>query len=130
MAKDFLRTRDLNDAAHSAPESPPASSTSSEKAEVYDESKKVPGSTTRRTRSKPSHRHRISTAMTTPSGCVRTAPVKVFPWVLVLLLLLVILRLQTTLSSIERNLLMNTQLINQLQQQVVALQAGACPVTA
>ncbi|KAE9038167.1 hypothetical protein PR001_g5712 [Phytophthora rubi] len=129
LAKDFLCTRDLNDTANCTPESPPASSTSSEKAIPCDATRKDPGSMSRRTRSKPSHRHRNSTVSTSPPGGVRAAPVKVFPWVLVLLLLLVILRLQTTLSSIERSLLVNTELINQLQQHVVDLQAGACPVT-
>ncbi|KAG6582817.1 GRAM domain-containing protein 1A [Phytophthora cinnamomi] len=130
MAKEFLSTRDLNDAANLAPESPPTSSTSSENAVVHDATKKDSGTTARRGRSKPCHRHRSTTVSTIPPGGVRTAPVKVFPWVLVLLLLLVVLRLQTTLTSIERSLLVNTELISQLQQQIVALQAGACPVTA
>jgi hypothetical protein len=61
-----------------------------------------------------------------PSGGARSAPVKVFPWVLVLLLLLVILRLQMTLSSIERSLAVNTELIGDLQRQLI----GACAVAA
>ncbi|KAG7380633.1 hypothetical protein PHYPSEUDO_006974 [Phytophthora pseudosyringae] len=130
MAKEFLDTRGLNEAANCASESPPTSSTSSEKAVVQDANRNDRGSTVRRrSRSKPNHRHRSSTAAMVPSGGARTAPVKVFPWMLVLLLLLVILRLQMTLSSIERSLLVNTELIGDLQRQIVGLQAGSCSVT-
>lgn len=130
MAKDFLETNNLNEAVNCAAESPPTSSTSSEKADAQDCARKDGGSVVRRrsrSRSKPSHRHRSST-VAVPSGA-RTAPVKFFPWVLVLLLLLVVLRLQATLSSIEQSLATNTQLISELQQQIASFQTGACPVS-
>ncbi|ETL83291.1 hypothetical protein L917_16743 [Phytophthora nicotianae] len=131
MAKEFLDTRGVNE---EAPESPPTSSSSSEI--VQDAVKKDRGPIMRRrsrsrsrSRSKPSHRHRSSTAVVMPAGGVRTAPVKVFPWVLVLLLVFVILRLQMTLSRIEQSLLVNTELVGDLQRKIADLQPGACPVT-
>eukprot|EP00644_Phytophthora_capsici_P001073 jgi/Phyca11/509325/fgenesh2_kg.PHYCAscaffold_43_\ len=130
MAKDFLETNNLNEAVNCAAESPTTSSTSSEKADAQDCVRKDGNSVVRRrsrSRSKPSHRHRSST-VAVPSG-TRTAPVKFFPWVLVLLLLLVVLRLQATLSSIEQSLATNTQLISELQQQFASFQTGACPVS-
>ncbi|KAK1930550.1 Protein VASCULAR ASSOCIATED DEATH 1 [Phytophthora citrophthora] len=129
MAKDFLETNNHNEAVNCATESPPTSSSSYEKAGTHDCVRKDRGSVVRRrsrSRSKPSHRHRTSTAAV-PCGA-RTAPVKLFPWVLVLVLLFVILRLQTTLSSIEQSLLTNTQLIGDLQRQIANFQTGACPV--
>ncbi|KAF4150309.1 VAD1-like StAR-related lipid transfer domain [Phytophthora infestans] len=133
MAKEFLDTRDLHEAANCASESAPTSSSSSEKATVHGVMRKDRGPTTRhrsrsRSRSKPSHRYRSSTAVVMPTGA-RTAPVKVFPWVLVLLLLFVILRLQMSLSRIEHSLLVNTELMSDLQRQIVGLQTGACSVT-
>ncbi|KAL4177638.1 hypothetical protein KRP22_002568 [Phytophthora ramorum] len=131
MAKEFLDTRELNDAANCIPESPPSSSTSSEKAALQDDIRQNHEPLARRrSRSKAIHRHRSATASAIPSAVARTGAVKVFPWVLVLLLLLVILRLQMTLSSIEQSLLVNTELIGELQQQLLGLHPGACPVAA
>ncbi|KAG7399467.1 hypothetical protein PHYBOEH_008839 [Phytophthora boehmeriae] len=130
MAKDFLKSQDSHNATNSS-ESSPTSSSSSEKTSAQGAGKKERRSLSRQ-RSKSNHRHRNSTAsarMVSPVSNHRPAPVKVFPWVLVLLLLLVILRLQMTLSTIEQTLQLNTEIVGELQRQLVGLQAqGACAV--
>ncbi|CAI5717963.1 unnamed protein product [Peronospora destructor] len=122
MAKKFLDVRDLNDNTKCASKSFPASITPSEKT-APDKIISHGSVARRRSRSKPSHCHRCSTAAVEGA---RTASVKVLPWVLVLILFLVVLRLQMTLLSIERYLLDNTELIGDFQKQLSSLQAKGC----
>ncbi|RMX69245.1 hypothetical protein DD238_003908 [Peronospora effusa] len=124
MAKKFLDVRDLNDSTNCALKSFPASIAPSEKTAPEKTNRNDHGSVARRrSRTKPSHRHRCSTAAAIGA---RTASVKVFPWVLVLILFLVVLRLQMTLLSIEHYLLDNTELIGDLQKQLSRFQAEGC----
>ena len=124
MAKKFLDARDLEDSSNCATTSFPAPVAPLEKTTPDKIIKNDHGSVTRRrSRSKPSHRHRCSTAV---AEGARTASVKVFPWVLVLILFLVVLRLQVTLLSIERYMLDTTALIGDLQKQLASLQSIGC----
>ncbi|RLN98815.1 hypothetical protein BBJ28_00001408 [Nothophytophthora sp. Chile5] len=124
MAKEFV-----DSGAHVVPvASPPTSSTSSEKAlPMQDADRKNRGSPAKR-RSKAGHRHREAVASANvPSRQSRASPVKLFPWILVLVLLFIVVRLQMALSSIERSLVLNTELVGEMQRQLVGLQVGACP---
>ncbi|CAH0476742.1 unnamed protein product [Peronospora belbahrii] len=120
MAKEFLGSRNLNDAANCAVENSPTPSTLLAKTAPDEVARKDHGSVvSRRCPTKPRHLHGYST---TAAGGACAATVRVFPWVLVLLLLLVVLRLQMTLSSIERSLLDNAKLISNLERQLSSLE--------
>lgn len=81
-----------------------------------------------RHRSAPHHR---SSSRARAAGVValrsRNVHVKVFPWILVLVLLFIVVRLQATLSTIEASLELTSQRVLLVQQQLAQLQTTACP---
>ncbi|CEG47283.1 Uncharacterized conserved protein, contains GRAM domain [Plasmopara halstedii] len=126
MAKAFLNSRKL-DQDVCILERSPTSDFSSDKAIVQDATKMDQRSVQHR--SKPNYWHRNSVGAVMPSEGAQVAHVKVFPWVLVLLLVLVILRLQMTLSSIQRTLLVSTERISDLYTKINDLQTRSCLAT-
>ena len=131
MAKEFLNSRNRDDAVNRALKSSLTSSTSLDKAIPHEDITKDRGAVVRhRSQSKLHHHHRGITGTTLTCGRVRTAAAKVFPWILVLLLLMIILHLHTTFSNVEQSLLENTRLIVDLQKQLASFQAGICPMAA
>jgi hypothetical protein len=81
-----------------------------------------------RHRAAPHHR---SSSRARAAGVValrsRNMHVKVFPWILVLVLLFIVVRLQATLSTIETSLELTSQRVLLMQQQLAQLQTTACP---
>uniref|UniRef100_A0AAV1UKT0 VASt domain-containing protein n=1 Tax=Peronospora matthiolae TaxID=2874970 RepID=A0AAV1UKT0_9STRA len=131
MAKEFLNSRNRDDAVNRALKSSLTSGTSLDKAVPQEDITKDCGVAVKhRGQSKLHHRHHGITGTTLTCGRVCTAAAKVFPWILVLVLLTMILRLHTTFSNVEQSLLENTRLIVDLQKQLASLQAGTCPMAA
>lgn len=81
-------------------------------------------------RHRSSQHHRSSSrarASSVVSMRSRNVHVKVFPWILVLVLLFIVVRLQATLSTIETSLELTSRRVLQMQEQLAQLQAAACP---
>lgn len=76
-------------------------------------------------------RHRSSRGRSSSRALVsvrsRDARVKVFPWILVLVLLFIVVRLQATLSTIESSLELTSRRMLEMQQQLTLIQQSTCP---
>ncbi|TDH73420.1 hypothetical protein CCR75_006682 [Bremia lactucae] len=121
-AKKFLDSRGLITGAQCVIARPHTSGTSSEifaPAEIKTDDEY--------TKCRKSGLHKQTSSDAICSGA-RTARVKVFTWVILIVLLLIVLHLlQTTLSSIERIVLINFELIKDLKKQMSDIQAQGCP---
>ena len=132
MAKAFLDSRDRDDAVNCTSKSSVVPSTCLKQTALQETSGKDRGAVARhRSRGNLGHNHRGVAGAILPYGpLVCTAAAKVFPWILVSILLMTILHLHTAFSNVEQSLLENTRLIVNLQKQLASLQAGTCPMTA
>ncbi|KAI9908739.1 hypothetical protein PsorP6_003412 [Peronosclerospora sorghi] len=127
LAKKFLCSKNRNDGVNHPAGGQSKSMTSLENPVPHEIVRKDRGSViSRQSRSKPSHRQGNSSATFKSSGRAGTTIMKVFPWILAFILLLVIFRLQITLSRIERSLSENNELIVKIEKQHAGPKRGAC----
>lgn len=75
-------------------------------------------------RPKPPHRSRSGSRSAVMPMRTRNVQVKVFPWILVLVLLFIVVRLQATLSTIEQSLEVTSTRVFEMQHQLNQLHAA------